>query len=188
MQDLNKAIDEYMAKWQALVDGRKNKEFFERLQPTAVGWKTTDLAEFDRLFNEWRAACDQIHVGLKNDRWIATMHLKDDKLHEDIEVIKLMQRRPDSTDPVGLDNIDFLDTEETNTWAILDEEGLKWSKEENGRCKWTSIWFDGTEAKLRDETVLDVGIAELAEINNKILGPKFARPTDGLAAHMEEVE
>lgn len=176
--ELNRAIDEYMGKWSALVAKRKNKEFFERLKPTSVGWKTTDLAEFDRLFNEWRDACDQIHIGRLNDRWLASLHLKDSKLHGDIELIKLMQRRPNSTDAVGLDHLDFFDAEETNTIAVLAEESdLKTSEETNNLCKWTSIWFDGTEAKLRDETVFDVAIAELEVINNKIRGPKFAVPT-----------
>jgi hypothetical protein len=187
---LNQALEDYFGKWGRLVEGRKNKEFFERLKPTAVGWKTTDLAEFDRLFAEWRQACDQIHIGLINDRWIASMHIKDTKLHGDIEIIKLMQRRPDSTDAVGLDHVDFLDMEETNTKAVLaEEDGLKTSEEKNGYCEWTSIWFDGTEAKLRLETVLDVGIAELRDVNNKIRGEKFEVPApNGVHAYVSEVE
>src|SRR5690606_9304541 len=140
-----------------------------------IGWKTTDLAEFDKLFAEWREACDQIHVGLINNRWIATLHLKDSKLSGDIEIIKLMQRRPGSEDAVGLDHLDFMNMEETNVKAILAEEtGIKWSEEENGPCKWTSIWFEGTEAKLRLGTVIDAVIDELQAVNNKIRGQKFA--------------
>lgn len=170
---VNQAIDEYWGKWEALVGARKNKEFFDRLRPTSIGWKTVDQAEFDQLFVEWRSACDQIHLAWLNDRWLATMHLKDAKLSHDIEVIKLMGRRPNSTDAVGLDHLDFLDMEETNTIAVLDEEGLKWTDEKNNLCVWKSIWFDNTEAKLRNETVIDVGIAELNAVNNKIRGDRF---------------
>jgi len=180
---LNQDIDAYLAKWKSLIASRKddkNKEFFERLKPTSVGWKTTDLAEYDRIFSEWREACDHIHTAWLNDRWVAEMHLKADKLHGDIEVIKLMQRRPNSSDKVGLDHLDFMDMEETNTKAILAEEtDLKWTDEENGLCKWTSIWFEDTEAKLRQGTVIDVSIAELQEVNNKIRGTRFAKPVDG---------
>lgn len=186
--EVNKAIDEYLAKWQALVGKRKNKEFFERLKLMAVGWKTADLAEFDRLFSEWRGACDQIHVGWLNDRWIATLHLKDSELHGGITLIKLMQRRPNSSDAVGLDHLDFMDMEETNTIAVLAEEGdLKTTEEENGRCKWTSVWFDGTEAKLRGETVLDVCIAELKAVNDELRGEKFKKPNEstGSSADIE---
>jgi len=170
----NQAIDEYMGKWQGFKEHRKNKEFFDRLKPTAAGWKVADEAEYDQKFNEWRSACDQIHVARINDRWIATMHLKDSKLHGDIELIKLMQRRPNVDDALGLDNIDFLDMEVTNTKAILAEEtDINWTDEKNGLCVWTSIWFDGTEAKLRQETSLDVAIAELHAVNNGIRGEKF---------------
>jgi hypothetical protein len=188
--ELNRSIDEFMAKWQSLVGQRKNKDFFDRLKPTAVGWKVTDLAEFDRLFNQWREACDQIHVSRKNERWLATLHLKESTLHGDISVIKLMQRRPNSTDAVGLDHLDLMDMEETNTKAVLAEEvDIKWTDEENGLCVWTSIWFDGTEAKLREGTVLDVSIAELHEVNNKIRGQKFAESTEGgHVAYGSEVE
>ena len=188
--ELNQAINQYMGKWQGFVGQRNVKEFFERLKPTAVGWKTTDLAEHDRLVNEWRDACDQIVAVWLNDRWITKMHLREQKLHSDIEIIKVMQRRPGSSDAVGLDHLDFLDMEETNTKTILSEEqGVKWTEEENVISNWTSIWFDDTEAKLRRGTVLDVIIAELDETNNKIRGHKFANPIgDGSAAHVSEVE
>jgi hypothetical protein len=176
---VNKAIDEYMVKWNKLVAGRKNKEFFERLKLTAVGWKTTDLVEYDRLFNTWREECDQIHFARLNDRFIAAMHLRGGPINRGIELIKLMQRRPNSTDAVGLDHLDFMDMEQTNTKAVLAEEkDLKWTEEENGMCRWISVWFDGTEAKLRGETVFDVAVAELEAVNSKIRGPKFALPQD----------
>lgn len=175
--ELNQKIDEFLGKWQGLVAQRKNKDFFERLKPSAAGWKVADLAEYDRCKNEWRGACDLIFENWMNDRWIAEMHLKDTKLSGGIEVIKLMQRRPGSSDAAGLDNIDFMDMEETNTKVVLAEEtGLKWTEEKNGLCAWTSIWFEGTEAKLREGTVLDVAIDEIQAVNNKIRGEKFAQP------------
>ncbi|HEY5805787.1 MAG TPA: hypothetical protein VIS56_00175 [Candidatus Saccharimonadales bacterium] len=188
--ELNRAIDEYQSKWNVLVAQRKNKDFFERLKPTAAAWKAADQAAFDQMFGLWRTACDYVVVTWLNERWYAVMHLKTDTLSGGLEIIKLMQRRPNSTDATGLDHIDFLDTEETNTKAVLAEEpDIKWSEESNGDSKWTSIWFEGTEAKLRQETPLDIDIAELQQINNKIRGHKFARPTgDGAGPHIAEVE
>lgn len=187
--ELNQAIDGYMAKWQALVGARKNKDFFERLKPTAVGWKVADLAEHDRVVNELRGACDQVIAVWMNERWITKMHLKDSQLNGGIEIIKILQLRPGSSDATGLDHADFMDMEETNTKAILEEEGVKFTEEENGIANWVSIWFDGTEAKLRRGTVLDVIIAELDETNNKIRGQKFANPIgDPGLAHVSEVE
>lgn len=190
--ELNQAIDGYLGKWQALIDARKddkNKEFFERLKPTSVGWKVADLAEYDHFFETWRDACDHIHVTWLNERWITELHLKDSKLHGDIEIIKLMQRRPNSSDALGLDHLDFLDMEETNTKAILaEEDDIKWSDEENGKCKWTSLWFAETEAKLRQGTVLDVSIAEFRELSNKIRGERFALPDAAPSTHASGVE
>lgn len=192
LDQFNTAIDQYMTKWQVLITNRKdpkNKEFFERLRPTALGWKTADLAEFDRLFAELREYCDQIHVVWLNDRWLAAMHLKDNKLSSDITIIKLMQRKPDSSDAIGLDHIDFLDMEETNTKAVLAEESdIKWTDEKNGACKWTSIWFAGTEAKLRQETVFDVAISEFQQISNRARGPKFAVATESTGINTADTE
>jgi len=186
---LNEAIDTYWVTWQELVSHRKNKEFFERLKPMSVGWKTTDLAEYEKLFDELRDSCDQMHMAWLNNRWLATLHLKDAKLHHGIELIKLMQRRPNSTDAVGLDHLDFLDMEQTNTKAVLTEEtDLTWTDEKNGLCVWTSIWFSNTEAKLRSETVLDVAIAELLQVNNKLRGEKFKIVSEGTGVYASEIE
>jgi hypothetical protein len=187
--EMNRSVDEYLGKWQAFVGQRKNKDLFERMKPTALGWKTTDLAEYDRLRNEWRDACDQIVEVWLNERWIAKLHLKDTTLSGGIEIIKLMQRRPGSTDAVGLDHLDFLDMEETNTKAILAEEtGVKWTEEKNGISEWTSIWFEGSEAKLRQGTVLDVIVAELEATNNHIRGQKFAVPLHDGGTYAPDVE
>ncbi len=190
--EVNRELGEYFGKWSRLIANRKdekNKEFFERLKPTSVGWKVADVAEHDRLVALWRDACDHIHTVWLNDRWITEMHLKSIKLSGDIEVIKLMQRRPGSDDGLGLDHVDFMDMEETNTKAVLEEESdLNWSNEKNGVSVWTSIWFDGTEAKLREGTVLDVAATELQAVSNKIRGEKYAIAPDANVSVTDDVE
>ena len=170
LNELNQAIISYQAKWQALIGTRRDREFFQSLRPTAVGWKTVDLADFDKRFAELRPRCDQIHLGWVNDRWLATMHLKDAPLEWGISVIKLMQRRPGSSDAPGLDHLDFLLHPEIEAKAVLaSEPDIKWSEEANGaQCQWLSIWFVGTEAKLRLDSVLDACISELQTVNSKI--------------------
>lgn len=174
---INRALEEYFGKWQALIDGRQdeqNKEFFERLKPTAVGWKVADFDEYSRLLAKWRGACDTIVEKWINERWVAKLHLKE-PLNGDIELIELIVRRPDSASELGFNGVDFLCMEETNAKAILEEENdLKWSEEKNGISEWISIRFDGTEAKLRPWTVLDLAQEELRLISNKIRGQKFA--------------
>ncbi len=159
IKELNQALKDYQAKWQKLINERHNQQFFENLRPTAVGWKVKDLADLDRSFTQLRDLCDQIHWGWLNERWLITLHLKSSTLKWNIQVIKLMQRRPSSTDAVGLDHVDLLMPKSADAKAILaNEPKLKWTEEKNGdKCKWLSIWFD-YEAKLRQDTVIEVCI------------------------------
>lgn len=172
IDELNAALKTYLEKWQGLVNATQNKPFFEQLKPTAVGWKVTDLAEFDAKLAELREHADQIHLGWVNERWLATVHLRDVTLAEGLTVVKLMQRRPGSTDAVGLDHVDFyVDTKDMGAKEVLSKESsLKWNEEMNGEhCKWLSIWFEEAEAKLRGDTVIDVCIEEMKDVQTQIM-------------------
>jgi len=105
---LNQAIEMYQAGWQGFAKSRVQVAFFEDQRPTAAAWKMADAAELHQCFDELRDLCDQVHFGWVNERWLITMHLKSAPLAWDISVIKLMQRRPGSSDAVGLDHIDFI--------------------------------------------------------------------------------
>ncbi len=169
LNEIDKALKQYQVKWDKLVDATQNQDFFRQLRPTAVGWKTVDLADYDRRFNELRELCDQIHLAWLNGRWLATLHLKDQKLDGGIQIIKLMQRRPDSTDTVGLDHLDFYSPTDNIEAILAKEKELKWTKEMNGeQCKWISVWFGDTEAKLRTNTVIDVCMTELETVNRSL--------------------
>jgi hypothetical protein len=170
--ELGYAVEAYHTKWHELVAGRQDKAFFERLRPTAVAWKVFDRAEFDRCSTNLRDMCDQMRFAWVNNRWLATLHLKDELLPGNIQIIKLMERRPGSSDPTGLDHVDFMIPNGVNAKAFLAKEStLKWSEETNGpHGKWLSVWFAGTEAKLRNNTVLQVCADELTEIQERILG------------------
>lgn len=169
-EEINTAIDIYQAKWQKMIESRKDQGFFRSLRPTAVGWKTDDFAELQRRSHELVQACDQIHSGWLNERWIITMHLREQKFGLDIELVKLMQQRPQSKDALGLDHLDFLIPQGVDPTTVLaQEKDLRWTEERNGDfCQWISIWFEGTEAKLRLDTTFDVGAAELISVSQKI--------------------
>jgi hypothetical protein len=172
IDELNHAITTYELKWRELCAGRKLREEFEALKPTSVAWKTLDPADFDKRFVQLRMVSDQIHLGWVNERWLATFHLRDQKLHWNITVVKLMMRRPGSTDAVGLDHLDFmLPDEHLGAKIKADEDGLKITEERNGdHCEWLSVWFHDTEAKLRSDTVLDVCIDEMQDCNKLVKG------------------
>ena len=174
IDELNKAIEAYHIKWHTLVAGRQDKAFFETLQPVAVGWKVAAREEYDQLRTELHDKCDMIVENWMNGRWIAKMILRDENLASGIKIVKIMQRRPNSTDAVGLDHLDFYSLEVEHAEAVLAKESnLKWSRESNdiiSGYEWISLWFDDTEAKLKSSTVLDIVTAELQEINKEIIG------------------
>jgi hypothetical protein len=168
--ELCHAMEHYHDQWHAFVKTRDDQTFFEALKPTAVAWKVFDRAELDRCVADLQDMCDQIHYGWVNERWLVTMHLRDEVLSGNVQLIKLMERRPSSKDPVGLDHVDFLVQKDGAKTVVSKEPNLKWSEGSNGtHCQWLSLWFDATEAKLRTDTVLQVCADELLESQQDLL-------------------
>ncbi|MDB5185798.1 MAG: hypothetical protein JWL85_321 [Candidatus Saccharibacteria bacterium] len=173
LDELEAAIDQYYEDWQSLTKHTTSKNFFENLKPTAVGWKVADREEYRTRLAELHDLSDKIIETWMNERWIAKVHLKDATLPHGITVVKLMERRPGSTDTVGLDHLDFYSPDATNAESILKQEpNIKWTHESNDVIEdyeWISIWFEGTEAKIKNDTVLTIVSAELKELEKKIL-------------------
>lgn len=170
IDEFNKALVKYLEEWRELVADRRDVDFFKELAPTSIGWKVADRAEHDRRVAELRGQCDLVTSAWMDERWITKLHLKDAKLEGGMEVVKIMERRPGSTDATGLDHVDFYSPAVAQADAVLKAEpGLKWNHETNG-ASWISVWFGGGEAKLRTDTVLDSYIRDLRQTRNKILG------------------
>jgi hypothetical protein len=170
INELTTALQDYQEKWNALVAQRTDKPFFESLKPTSVAWKTENLADYDARMAELRDLCDQIFVVWMNNRWIAKLHLKEGALPWNLRIIKLMQRRPGSTDKSGLDHVDFytpLAVDEIEP-LLQAEPNLEWNFEKNN-AQWYSVWFAGGEAKIRDDTICGVCADELLETEKEIL-------------------
>ena len=173
LDELQARLDEYLKSWQDLVKKRDNQQYFAALQPTAVAWKFSDRAALMRAVDEVRDVCDQIHFGWVNNRWLVSMYLRDSELPGAVRVIKFMERRPGSTDNIGLDHVDFYASEQNILEHVQAESGLNWNEEINGdHCKWISVWFDMGEAQLRTDTVLKVCADEMLEYEQTILGAK----------------
>ncbi|HJP96375.1 MAG TPA: hypothetical protein VJ843_03295 [Candidatus Saccharimonadales bacterium] len=160
----------FLDTWQQFAQARSDAEYFANLMPTAIGWKFTDRDEVMQRFAEIRDNCEQVHFGWINERWIICVYLKDVTLPGNIKVIKLMERRPGSTDAVGLDHVDFYCPND-DAQQHVEQEDIKWTEEKNGdHCKWISVWTDAGEAKLRTDTVLNVCAQEMLEYEQRILG------------------
>lgn len=171
LNDINIALELYEQKWQRLISVRHERKFFMELRPTAVGWKVADKEAFDSCMASLQDQCDQIHLAWLDDRWLATLHLCVQELSNATSIIKIMQRRPGSDDSTGLDHVDFMIPDDVDAKSIVSAESdLKWSEEKNGEhCKWISVWFDYTEAKLRRDTVLQVCADELLATQTEVL-------------------
>lgn len=170
--ELPQALDGYNKKWQALLAGRTNQPFFTNLKPVAIGWKVDTDDAYAAAYQLLRPQCDTIVETWMNGRWIAKLHLKNSTLAGGVQIIKLMQRRPGSDDALGLDHVDFYSPAVKDAETILSKEpGLQWSHETNDAIEaygWLSVWFDGTEAKLKSSTVLDIVIQELRDVNRAV--------------------
>ena len=169
VEELSVSLEQYHRRWHEFITSREDKAFFEALLPTAVAWKVFDRDELDRCVMNIRTLCDQVHFGWVNERWLVTLHLGDEVLPGGIRIIKLMERRPGSSDPVGLDHVDFLIRNGDAKIVLEKEPSLKWSDGSNGdHCRWLSLWFGNTEAKLRNDTVLQVCADELLGIQTRL--------------------
>lgn len=170
MDELSIAIQAYQKKWQQLVSGRKNKQFFTDLKPTAICMKLADTSALDEQVAIIRQDADHIHWGWINERWLVTIHLREAALPWGIEIVKLYQRRPGSSDALGVDHADFY-APAIDEDILADEPELQWTHETNGEhSAWISLWFESTEAKLRTDTTLDVCAKELALLDAQITG------------------
>jgi hypothetical protein len=167
IDELTTALKDYQAKWQAFVGERSDKTFFENLKPTSVAWKTEDLEDYDARLNELRDLSGEIFIKWMNDRWIAKICLREPLLPWNLRIIKLMQRRPNSTDAVGLDHVDFYTAQKVEP-ILQKESNIKWNYEKNN-AEWYSVWFAAGEAKLRNDTICRVCADEMLDVEKEIL-------------------
>jgi hypothetical protein len=168
LDEIRAAVTSYQTRWQQLITERKETSFFENLKPTAACFKVADLDELDNKLHALREYADHIHWGWINERWLVTVHLRS-PLIPGVEVVKVYQKRPGSSDPTGLDHMDFYaSTIDEN--ILADEPDLIWTRENNGPLSsWISIWFAETEAKLRTDTTVEVCSKELQAVHNQIV-------------------
>ena len=166
ISDLGIRAEQYWQKWENFRKQHDLKEF----KPSTVAFKSQDIANFNQILGLLldQDLVNQCHIGFVDKRYIASIVLHK-PLFKDIYIIKLMQRRPNSTDPVGLDHMDFYVDRLNDIEDYFKSKDLaKWDYETNESHKWISLRFDNTEAKFVDHLVLDVCVMELRNVSSKI--------------------
>lgn len=159
-----------------MVDYRRDMDDFSKTHnlgnltktPSAIGWKVAELDIFNATLKELlNAGAIQVHIGEVDKRFIATA-VFEESVTWGINVIKLMQIRQGSDDPLGLDHVDFYHPDLEEAKDVL-REVESWEMESNYAHQWISLRFNSREAKFVDHSVLDVCIGEMRQAKDKIL-------------------
>lgn len=132
--------------------------------PTTVGVKVADQTELMTALASFFELGDQAHVGPVNGvRSIASIYKKT-PVTGTIRFIKLLQRRPGRTDPLGPEHIDLLVPAGTKLDELarkIADAGIKAEVEANDFHSWISVREGNLEFKLVDEVVWQSCIHEM---------------------------
>jgi hypothetical protein len=159
---LKTSLVSYEKAWKAFIVINHFESIESSWQRVAISWKVEHKVA---LYGNLRLIGDQaeqIHIGTINDRFIAMAILK--KPYADLRMIKILERRPGSQDPLGLDSVDYRVDDLEKTYELLKAAGAHVVKEHNDVHAWLSLRFGKNheyEAKFIDHYLVDVAISEL---------------------------
>jgi hypothetical protein len=129
---------------------------------TTLSLKVADKAALYKILTDNQDNIGQVHIGTVSDRYIASAILNEPVF--DMPILKILERRPGSEDPLGLDSVDYLVHDLVQTYEHFVAADLPIVKENNEMHEWLSLRFgpdNRFEAKLTDHIVLAVAIKEL---------------------------
>ncbi|HTB49061.1 MAG TPA: hypothetical protein VK712_03185 [Verrucomicrobiae bacterium] len=164
------ALERHEAAWRAVLDAQELQALGGQVIATTLSWKVKDKAELFAILQQNATAIEQVHIGTVNDRYIASAALYEP--FRGLPILKLLERRPGSVDPLGLDSVDYLVDDLELTFAAFQGAGLDIVKEHNDMHDWLSLRFGANqefEAKITDHLVLAVGVKELQLASQQIL-------------------
>lgn len=170
---LDKGLRDYFVTWERFANTVALDGLFRQAVPTAVAYKVTDRTEFMQILGDVIDQAEQVHVGTVDNRKIAAAVMKE-SFRGHIPILKLMERRPGSDDPTGLDHVDFYYDGPPVPLQAFTAAGGTAEKQENRSHEWVSVRFGDHgiyEAKLVDHTVLAIGARDLQAVEAAILNP-----------------
>jgi hypothetical protein len=163
---LSRGLRAYFVIWDSFRKDNKLTKYI----PNTVGWKAEDIDEFNNILGLLLSSSvvNQCHIGYVDERYIASIVFHE-PIHKNIYILKLMQKRTGSSDPSGLDHVDFFVNQLRNVEDEFNNRSIgNWEYESNEAHKWISLKFEGTEAKFVDHIVLDVCVTELKNVSAKL--------------------
>jgi hypothetical protein len=168
---LDGSLEEYHAAWHKFITENDLQIFAESATPTTISWKVADKKAMFENLESLASVTEQVHIGTVNGRFIASIVLHEP--YRGMQIIKILERRADSSDPLGLDSIDYLVENPKSASDILGKaKNCVVQKESNDMHEWLSLRFGESqqfEAKFVDHLVLAVAQKELALREKEIL-------------------
>ncbi|HIA91894.1 TPA: hypothetical protein EYO12_02115 [Candidatus Saccharibacteria bacterium] len=168
------SFERHVEKYFNDVDQTELGDLLEK--PTAIGWKVagSDFHSSLRAIMEFWGGVEQVHIGTVNDRKIASLVFSE-SFARGIQVVKLMQRRPGSSDEIGtVDHVDFFVTDIDAAHRRAEGSGLLVEAQANDAHSWLSATLEGEhftrEIKFVDRSVLAIGVRSLADAEQSIMG------------------
>lgn len=159
---LKVALAEYQNAWKAFIVINHLEPLEHTMRLVAISWKVEHKVALYGNLRLIGGQAEQVHIGTVNDRFIAMAVLK--KEYAGARIIKLLERRVGSQDPLGLDSLDYQVADLDITFDLLKAAGARVEKEENEVHGWLSLRFGKNheyEAKFIDHSLIDVAVKEL---------------------------
>jgi hypothetical protein len=161
----------YQAAWTAFLKAYKLQSLEHFAKPTTFSWKVADKAELYKNLVATANITEQVHIGTVNGRFIASSVLTT-PIENDLYILKILERRFGSSDPLGLDSLDFLCRDSSAVMKMLKSAGANAVPEHNDMHSWISLRFGDKnqyEAKFTDHLVLSVAIKEMHQAEEKLV-------------------
>jgi hypothetical protein len=171
LAEVRRSLQEYFAAWRQW-SGEAQEAAGLRLgqcKPTNFGWKVADLATFNAALTDWMARTAQLHVSTVNERKLGL--LVPDQPIEGVPIVEIMQRRPGSSDPLGLDHVAFYYPDTAELKKVLSGTNFSWEEQGNNHHSWISVMFGDKpyEAKFFNHTALKVAVIEMREVDDRLM-------------------
>ncbi|GEM_PF-2189044 len=167
--EAGEALENHEAAWQSLLATPELQKVGELLVATTLSWKVANRTTLFDVLESNAAEIEQVHIGTVNDRYIASATLREP--FSGLPILKILERRSGSEDPLGLDSVDYLTDDLDGVFTSFHAAGLHIVREHNDMHAWLSLRFgeaDEFEAKITDHLVLDVGVKELQLASKQI--------------------
>lgn len=167
MDDIKLALDRYLKDWQQWHAAVDTIDFASMVLMHA-GWKVADELALGQKVAQLLPLTEQGHIGTVDKRKIVLLALKEPV--QGVPILQIMQLRPGSADPLGLDHVAFYCETIGTLKQALAATDIKWEIQSNPGHSWISLWFGAhqREAKFFDHTSLDLGARELIDRSTAI--------------------